>query len=538
VTIADAYLSDVDAATFDLEAYLLEHVEPRLLETADGRRALTRLDPLLFALVYLPHLIKHDGRVTFADLHLALCRHGRRWLRRPGPREERHALVAPRECGKSSWAFKILPLWAAAHGHLKFIAAFSSSATQAEGHLSAFKHELDTNILIREDFRDLCAPARRPGGQNVADSRQMMHTRSGFTFAARGLDSEVLGLVDAQNRRPDALILDDVEPDESNYTPYQARKRLTTIVDTVLPMSETAHVVLVGTVTMPGSIVHQLVKTVTTTEKPEDWITEENFAVHYFAPIVKTSDGGERSIWPAKWPLAYLRSISHTRSYKKNFQNQPVAQDGDYWTEADFRYGDVQAARVLLQIDPAVTSKRPGTSKRPSDFYGLAVVAYEPPRGARPPEASHSVAAAVAAFEGQFPRCAVRYARAFRMSPDRLRTKVLEILALFPEIGAVRIEINQGGDTWRTVLHDLPVRLLVHTESAPKSVRATWLLADYQRGRVLHAERLPEVEEQMCAYPHVHHDDLIDAVGAGTRYFLRSKAKAGATTHTYARGAA
>ncbi|GIH26053.1 hypothetical protein Aph01nite_43630 [Acrocarpospora phusangensis] len=539
MTITDTYLADVDASTFDLEAYVLERVDPRLLESAEGRRALTRLDPLLFAVLYTPHLIKHDGKVSFADLHLWLCRHARRWLRKPGPREERHAMVAPRESGKSSWAFKILPLWAAAHGHLRFVAAFSSSATQAEGHVSAVRNEMDTNQLLRQDFPDLCAPARRPNGSPVADSRQMLYTRSGFSFAARGLDSEVLGLVNADNLRPDLIILDDVEPDESNYTPYQAKKRLTTIVDTVLPMAETAHVALVGTVTMPGSIVHQLVKTVTTTEKPADWIEEERFQVHYFEPIVKTEDGEERSIWPAKWPLDYLRSIERTRSYKKNFLNQPVAVDGDYWTQEDFRYGDVQAARVLLQIDPAVSTSRT------SDFYGLAVVAYERSSGVRPPEAGHGIAAAVAAFDEYrgtkpMPRCVVRYARALRMTPERLREKVLEILTVFPEIGAVRIEVNQGGDTWRSVLHDLPVRLLVHTESAPKHVRATWLLNDYQRGRVLHAEKLPEAEEQMCAYPHVLHDDLIDAVGAGVRYFLaRPKPRrASATTTSYTRGAA
>src|SRR5690606_28960377 len=116
--------------------------------------------------------------------------------------------------------------------------------------------------------------------------------------------------------------------------------------------------------------------------------------------------------------------------------------DGDYWTEADFVYGDIEhPARVLLQIDPAVTDKRS------SDFHGLAVVAYEPAR------------------DGRLPRCAVRYAKAFRMSPEKLRTKVLELLEAFPEIGAVRIEVNQGGETWRAVLHDLPVRLLIDRKS-------------------------------------------------------------------------
>jgi len=373
-----------------------------------------------------------------------------------------------------------------------------------------FKRELDTNDLLRADFPDLCMPARRPGGGNVVDSRQMLHTKSGISFAARGLDSEILGLVDPRNRRPDLLILDDVEPDESNYSPYQARKRLVTICDTVLPMNESAHVALVGTVTMPGSIVHQLVKTVTTTEDVPEWIKAERFRVHYFPPIVHTEDGRRRSIWPAKWPLSYLESIEHTRSYKKNFLNQPVRMDGDYWTPDDFVYGDVEdAARVLLQIDPAVSDKRT------SDFHGLAVVAYRPPsRNAT----SHT-------GTPRDPLCVVRYCRPYKLPPARLRDVVLQLLETYPEIGAVRIETNQGGDTWLSVLHHLPVRLMVHAESAPKPVRAADLLNHYQRGRVWHARRFPELEEQMCSYPDVLHDDLIDAVGAAVRFFLNRKPK-------------
>lgn len=513
---APSYLEGQDAETFDLAAYVLATVDERLLATSEGRRLLTRLDPLLFAVLYTPHLIRDDdGRISFADLHLDLCRYARSWLRRTGPRQARDAFVAPRESGKSSWLFKILPLWAAAHGHVEFIAAFSSSAMQAEKHLAGFKNELDNNRLLRTDYPDLCAPARRPGGGNVADTQSMLHSRSGFSFSARGLDAEVLGLVDPKNRRPQLIVLDDVEPDESNYSTYQARKRLITICDTILPMNERSKVVLVGTVTMPGSIVHQLVKTVTTTEDVPEWIRDEKFRVHYFEPIVKTQDGRERSIWPAKWPVDYLKSIEHTRSYKKNFLNQPVRMDGDYWTPDDFVYGDVEATRVLLQIDPAVTDKKT------SDFTGLAVIAYQP-AGKRPDGTRRAA------------RCAVRHVEAVKLPPAKLRAKVLQLLERFPEVGAVRIEVNQGGDTWRSILHDLPVRLLVHNESAPKPVRAAGLLNHYQRHRVVHAQRFPELEDQMTSYPDVLHDDMIDAVGAGVRYFLKPKAKATVTAINYA----
>lgn len=473
--------------------------------TQRGRRQMTWDNPMLFALVYCQNLITDDtGHRSFAELHLILCRYARYWSKSVEARGSRTAFVAPREAGKSSWVFKILPLWAACHGHVKFIAAFSSSATQAQKHLSGFKRQVDTNRKIREDFPKLTTPAKRPSGGNVADTQEMYHSQSEFTFTAAGLDSEILGLVDPQNRRPDLIILDDIEPDEANYSQYQMKKRLITVIDTVLAMNEKAHVALIGTVTMPGSIVHQLVESVTTTKDIPVWIKDEKFKVVYIKPILQNEDGSERSIWPYKWPLDYLLEIKHTTSYKKNFLNQPIRMDGDYWVPDDFQYGDVaHPTHVLLQIDPATTSKTQ------SDYYGVAVIAFD--RDAKV--------------------CSVWYCRQFKLSPKIMRKRILEICEQFPQIGRIRIEANQGGETWLSVFHDMPVKVVTHTESIPKKVRASHLLNHYQRARVFHVKPHPELEAQMLAFPQVLNDDMVDAVGAGVSFFLKpSKSASGGST--------
>src|SRR5690606_5112839 len=126
----------------------------------------------------------------------------------------------------SSWAFKILILWAGAHRHVKFAAAFSNSATQAHGHLAGLRQFMDASELLIEDYPDFCEPARRPNGNVMADSQEMTYRKNKFSFAARGIDSGVLGLVDPDNTRPELILLDDIEPDESNYSEYECRKRL------------------------------------------------------------------------------------------------------------------------------------------------------------------------------------------------------------------------------------------------------------------------------------------------------------------------
>ncbi|MFD1309745.1 hypothetical protein [Streptomyces kaempferi] len=491
-----AYLDGLDAETFDLHTYLARFDE-RLLADPEGRRTLTRLDPLLFALVYLRHHLKDaDGHITFGDAHLDWCRAGRRWVRPPTePAAERDAYIAPRNTGKSTWWFLLLPMWAAAHGHVRFAAAFAASATQAETHLATFKREIDNNPLLRRDFPDLCAPAKRPSGASVADTQNMYVSKSGLIFAARGIDSSSLGMK-VEEKRPDLLLLDDIEPDESSYSAALAAKRRTTLIDAILPLNIYARVVICGTVTMPGSVIHQLVRAAKGVHA-EAWIREEGIRAHHSLPIVERPDGTERSMWPGKWPIGYLLEIRHTRSYAKNMANDPLAADGALWTPDDFRYPDEEGpdpvTHMMLSIDPAVTAKKS------SDFTGLAVVSWS----------------------AQRQRCTVHAAWAVKLTPGPLlRDRVLAILDEFPRIGLILLEVNQGHDTWRSVLHDMPVKVKPVSQTEPKFTRAEGVLNHYQRGRVLHARRLPELEQQMCTFPKGPNDDLVDAVGSAVRRFI------------------
>ncbi|MGW5175894.1 phage terminase large subunit family protein [Streptomyces sp. NPDC004082] len=489
------YLDGLDAETFNLDTYLAQF-DARLLADPEGRRVLTRLDPLLFALVYLRHHLKDaDGKITFGDAHLDWCRAGRRWVRPPTePAAERDAYIAPRNTGKSTWWFLLLPMWAAAHGHVQFTAAFAASATQAETHLSTFKREIDNNAVLRRDFPDLCAPAKRPSGASVADTQNMYVAKSGFIFAARGIDSSSLGMK-VEEKRPDLLLLDDIEPDESSYSAALAAKRRTTLIDAILPLNIYARVVICGTVTMPGSIIHQLVRAAKGVHA-ESWIREEGIRPHHSLPIVERPDGTERSMWPGKWPIGYLLEIRHTRSYAKNMANDPLAADGALWAPDDFRYPDgvEPVTHMMLSIDPATTAKKA------SDFTGLAVVSWS----------------------AQHQRCTVHAAMALKVRPGpELRDRVLALLDEFPRIGLVLIEVNQGGDTWESsVLHDMPVKVKPVHQTEPKFVRAEGVLGLYQRGRVLHARKLPELEQQMCTFPKGPNDDLVDAVGSAVRRFI------------------
>lgn len=497
---------------------------------AEIRRRLGR-DPVAFAVIYLRrHLSSPEtGGVSFSEVHYDWARRALGWAEPvTAPMEHRHADIAPRSTGKTTWFYLILILWAAAYEHIRFAAAFADTAAQAEGHLSTFKQELDHNPLLRHDFPMLCAPARRQSGGTVADRQSMIHTQSEFTFAARGIDSASLGLK-VEERRPDLLVLDDVEGDESSYSPYLAEKRLGTVIDAVLALNVYARVQMVGTVTMPGSITHQLVKAAQGVEVAQ-WIADERIQAHHHRAIVVDDDGTERSVWPQKWPLLWLQSRRHTREYAKNYDNDPLARDGAYWVRDDFRYGDLPGVtRTLLAVDPILTERRT------SDWAGLAVVGWQPPTAeerAAAAEESRRTGKKVAARG----RCVVRDAKAVKLTGGRLREEVIRVLGQHPDIRAVLIETNAGGDLWRNdILVGLPgVTVVTHWSGESKEVRFAGTLRHYQRGRVLHERRLDIVEEQAVAFPRGAHDDVIDAVSAGTAYFLdperRAKSKIEVTT--------
>lgn len=496
---------------FDLGAYLLGFNADALERSADYRRAVSRVDPLAFSMIYLPHHLRGDetgNQITLSEFHLDLIEQAKSWiLSSQAPGQHRDAYVAPRGSGKSTWLFLILPLWAAAHGHRKFVAAFADSASQAEMHLATFKRELDTNLLLRNDFPELCSPARRPAGMVAADRAGMLVTKAGFTFAARGIDAASLGMKVGE-KRPDLLILDDIEPDESSYSAYQKEKRERTLVDAILPLNIFARVVISGTVTMPGSLIHDLVKTRTQPgEEPAEWVKSENFTCHYYPAILDNEDGTERSIWPEKWPLPWLEERRYTRAFRKNMQNDPMAVDGDYWVEEDFTYGmPSPLTHQLLSIDPAVTSKKK------SDFTALAVIGFCKPRR----------------------ECVVRWARAVKLQPgEQLRALVLRTLESFSDVAGVVVETNQGGDAWRSILHGLPVPVRTVHQHEPKEVRAARLLNHYQRRRVVHEHKLPALEQQCVAFPKGPNDDLIDCVGQGVEAFLGKKPQLGVSSQSY-----
>jgi phage terminase large subunit-like protein len=483
-------------------ADILENVPLELLSLSEGRKELTKYDPMLFALIYLPHhLLNAQGELTLSEFHVDLAEYGKKWIAKPkNPKENRDAFIAPRECGKSTWIFLILPMWAAAHGHVKFIAAFSDAASQAETHLMTFKNELESNEYLQIDYPELCKPKIvASSGRAMASNSWRIIQSNDFIFDANGIDTNALGKK-VFGQRPDLIILDDIEKGEKNYSEYQAGQQKNTVFDDIAPMNIYARMIFVGTTTMPNSVMDQFRKYGEGYEDPElNWIADQNVNVHYYPAIMHNDDGSERSVWPEKWSLEWLQSQRHLRDFAKNYMNRPVNTDGTFWVNEDIIIEELEDyGNTIVSIDPAVTKNKV------SDFTGISVLSK-------------------ATNEMGKTSVYVRHAEQVKMSPSDIASRVAALVDQY-EAGVVYVEVNQGGDLWKDVFKNVPAKYRSKSQTLSKQIRAGKALNFYQQGKVRHTAHFPVLEEQMWAFPKVSHEDVLDATVSGILYFLDNKA--------------
>jgi phage terminase large subunit-like protein len=480
----------------------LDNIDIKLLSFSEGRKELTKYDPLLFALVYLPHHLKNSqGEVTLSEFHVDLAEFGKSWIVPPTkPKQNRDAFIAPRESGKSTWVFLILPLWAAAHGHVKFIAAFSDAASQAETHLLTFKNELDTNEYLQTDYPDLCKPKIvATTGRALANNSWRTVQSNDFIFDANGIDTNSLGKK-VFGQRPDLIILDDIEKGEKNYSEYQAGQQLNTVFDDIAPMNIYSRMIFVGTTTMPNSIMDMFRKKAEGYDDPElNWIEDQNVNVHYYPAIMLNEDGSERSIWEEKWTLEWLQSQRHLRDFAKNYMNKPVNLDGNFWANEDIIIEEAEEyGNTIISVDPAVTKNKI------SDYTGISVLS----RGVDS-----------LGVENIY----VREAQQVKLSPSDLSDRI-KMLAEKYDAGLLYVETNQGGDLWKDVFKTIPIKYRSKHQKISKQIRAGKALNYYQQKKIKHTAHFPTLEEQMWSFPKVSHDDVLDATVTGILYFLDNKA--------------
>jgi hypothetical protein len=177
-------------------------------------------------------------------------------------------------------------IWATCYGHRVYIPIFGSDQGAADRNILAIKTELESNDLLYEDFPEVCHAIRALEGKpqrchSQTHQGELTHISwkadtiilptipgslaSGAIIVSRGVTAASRGMVvrspDGRNLRPDFVIIDDFQTDESAHTVLQVSKRLDIIKRSILKLAghnRKIAVVVNGTVIAPDDGMVQL----------------------------------------------------------------------------------------------------------------------------------------------------------------------------------------------------------------------------------------------------------------------------------------
>lgn len=158
------------------------------------------------------------------------------------------AIAGERGLGKTSIAQRVvlmLMIW----GRVRFPIFISKNGPEARGSLEEVKDELENNDTLADDYPEVCAPIRALEGAPQRASQQTVNgqrTRirwkedyiifptvkgsraSGVILVARGIDGSIRGMK-KRSIRPDVVIIDDPDSEESAESASETDKRTRTI---------------------------------------------------------------------------------------------------------------------------------------------------------------------------------------------------------------------------------------------------------------------------------------------------------------------
>lgn len=243
-----------------------------------ARKARAEQDLDFFNRTYFPHYFtKPSSRLHkyFAERYPAMI--NRAVATGEGDKE---ANAAPRGNAKSTTGTFGLPLWAAAFRKRKFALIISETRSQAESFLSFIKIELETNERLQQDFPELC-------GEGAVWRSDQIITRNGVKIQAAGAGQKLRGLRHG-NCRPDLVIVDDLENDESVESPDQRKKLESWFFKALMKIGQPDTVfIVVGTILHYDSLLSRLLV------KP-GWKGQKFKAVMKWSPAVKRWEEWER----------------------------------------------------------------------------------------------------------------------------------------------------------------------------------------------------------------------------------------------------
>lgn len=311
-----------------------------------------------FGRTYFPHYIQAPS----SEFHQYICsRYPEMIFNASAPGAgDKEADAAPRGNAKSTWADLVFVIWCATFKYRHFILIVSETNAQAEDFISFIKLELESNERLAQDFPHLC-------GEGPIWRSDTIITVNGVKVRGVGAGQKLRGMRHG-SKRPDLVIVDDLENDESVESPEQRKKLERWFFKALMKIGQKNTVyIVIGTILHYDSLLNNLLlkpgwkgrkfKAVLKFSKSKLWEKwEEIFtdisigkeeaekrADEFFAENKTEMLAGTEVLWPEVEDYYYLMKmrISEGPAYfESEKQNEPVNPEDAVFLEEWIQYYD------------------------------------------------------------------------------------------------------------------------------------------------------------------------------------------------------
>lgn len=337
------------------------------------------------------------------------------------------ALAMPRGSGKTTLC-EVACVWAVLYGHRSFVCLIGSDETSATQMLDSIKTELETNELLAADFPEVCHPvaclegiANRCAGQLHQGKRTHItwtakeivlptvagSPASGAILKVAGITGRIRGMkhkrVDGKSVRPDLVVIDDPQTDESAWSPSQCATRERILAGAVLGLAGPGKKiagVMPCTVIRPGDMADNILDKV----KHPEWNGERCKLVYrwpdqgdlwqqygdlradglrkgdggaeataFYAANREAMDAGAEVAWPERHNPDELSALQHAYNLKlldehafaAEYQNEPLSPQRDDGVET------LTAAEIAAKVNGMGRGLAPVSAVRVTAFVDV-----------------------------------------------------------------------------------------------------------------------------------------------------------------------
>lgn len=392
----------------------------------------------------------------------------------------------------------------------KYVLYCSETQDQADDHIQTLAGLLES-ATVEKHYPDLASRLVGKYGNSKGWRRNRLRTASGFTVDALGLDSAARG-AKLDEDRPDLFVFDDL--DSELDSPATTQKKILTLTRKLIPAGASDLAILaIQNLVHPDSIFARLA------DGRADFMADRivsgpHPALHNIAYEQKNGKYVLVAGNPT-WEGMDLHRCQEMiddmglSAFLAECQHEVDAPPGGMFDHIEFQHCTweelPELVRIVVWADPAVTS----TDE--SDAHGIQADGL--------------------GVDGKLYRL---WSWEDRTSPeDCLRRAIRKAVELKAE--AVGVETDQGGDTWQSVYKqallgmnlERPPKFRSEKAGAghgPKAERASKMLVDYERGKIVHVIGTHQVlERALKRFPRTKPYDLTDACYWGWNDLLRAR---------------